>query len=135
MTTSTCEPQYGVTNPSPEEQESMPVRRFGSVIGLHPQKEQYYRDLHASVWPAIIARIRKSNIRNYSIHVIEIEGRKYLFSYLEYVGQDFEADMNNIAEDPETLRWWEETDPCQFPLDSGKPGAKWSAMEMVFMME
>lgn len=135
MTTSTCKPQYGVTNPSPEEQASMPVRRFGSVIGLYPEKEQYYRDLHASVWPSVIARIRKSNIRNYSIHVIEIEGKKYLFSYLEYVGQDFEADMNDIAEDPETQRWWKETDPCQFPLDSREPGAKWSDLEMVFMME
>lgn len=113
----------------------MPVRQFGSVIGLNPEKEQYYRELHANVWPTITARIRKSNIRNYSIYVTAIEGKKYLFSYFEYVGQDFESDVQDIAKDPETQRWWKETDPCQFSLPSRKPGVNWSDMEMVFMME
>ncbi len=135
MTASICNPQYGPTNPGPSEQDSRGIRRFGSVIGLRPEKEQYYRDLHADVWPSVIDRLRKSNIRNYSIHLIEIEGRKYLVSYLEYVGKDYEADMNAIAEDPETRRWWKETDPCQFSLDSKVPGLKWSPMEMLFLME
>jgi L-rhamnose mutarotase len=135
MNTPTCATCYGATNPTTEELSSMPLKRFASVIGLNPEKEQYYRQLHANVWPTIIARIRESNIRNYSIYVAEIEGRKYLFSYLEYVGHDFESDMRAIAEDPETRRWWKETDPCQLPLPSRKSGANWSDMEMVFMME
>ena len=135
MDASICNPLYGPTNPSPAEQDSGGVRRFGAVIGLKPEKEQYYRELHADVWPSVIDRLRKSNIRNYSIHLIKIEGREYLVSYLEYVGKDYEADMNAIAEDPETQRWWKETDPCQFSLDSKEPGLKWSAMEMLFLME
>ena len=134
MSASKSVPLFGPTNPTPAELKSMAVKRFGSVIGLSPAKEQYYRELHANVWPTVIARLRKSNIRNYSIYATEIEGKRYLVSYFEYVGQDYESDMRAIAEDPETQRWWKETDPCQLPLPTRKPGANWSEMEMVFLM-
>lgn len=128
-------PKYGKTNPSPEQQGSMPVKRFGSVIGLKADKEEYYRELHANVWPAIVNRLHKSNIRNYSIYITEIEDKKYLFSYFEYIGKDFAADMQAIADDPETHKWWMETDPCQIQLPNRKSGANWSDMEMVFLMQ
>jgi L-rhamnose mutarotase len=135
MQTSKCEPSYGPTNPSPEAQANSVVRRFGSVVGLSPEKEKDYRELHADTWPSILDRIKKSNMRNFSIYTTEIEGKKFLFSYFEYVGQDFEADMKAIAADPETKRWWKETDPCQLPLPNRKAGANWSEMEMVFLAE
>jgi L-rhamnose mutarotase len=128
-------PEYGSTNPSPEELEKMPIKRFGSVIGLKPEKEQYYRELHANAWPDVIKAIKRANIQNYSIYVTELDGNKYLFSYLEYVGTDFEADMQSIADDPITQKWWKETDPCQKQLPSRKPGANWTDMEMVFFCE
>ena len=131
----TPEPVFGPTNPTPEAQSESGVRRFGSVIGLNAEKEKYYRELHADVWPSVLARIKKSNMRNYSIYTTVIEGKKYLFSYFEYVGEDFEADMQAIADDPETQRWWKETDPCQFQLPTRKPNANWSEMEMVFLAE
>ncbi len=127
-------PVYGPTNPSAEDARKMPVKRFGSVIGLNPEKELYYRELHADVWPQILERIKASNIRNYSIYITELEGKKYLFSYFEYVGQDFDADMQAIGDDPETKRWWAETDPCQRRLPNRKDGAQWSDMEMVFLL-
>jgi L-rhamnose mutarotase len=65
----------------------------------------------------------------------ELEGKKYLFSYFEYTGDDYEGDMRAVAEDPETQRWWKETDPCQIQLPTHKPGANWSDMEMVFLMK
>ncbi len=133
METLSSDPVYGPTNPEPDTHAESGVRRFGSVIGLNPDKEKYYRELHANAWPSVLERIRKSNLRNYSIYVTEIEGKKYLFSYFEYVGQDFEADMQAIGDDPETQRWWQETDPCQFQLPTRKPGANWSEMEMVFL--
>ena len=113
----------------------MPIKRFGSVIGLNAEKEQYYRDLHADAWPMVIDRLRKSNIQNFSIYVTEIAGKRCLFNYFEYTGQNFESDMRRIAEDPETQRWWRETDPCQFQLPTRKPDANWSGMEMVCLME
>jgi len=127
-------PQYGPTNPAPEEAAAMPVKRLGSVIGLNPEKEAYYRKLHSGTWPAVLERLRKSHIRNYAIYVTQLDGKKYLFSYFEYVGKDYDADMEAIADDPETQRWWRETDPCQIQLPGTAPGANWKDMEMVFLM-
>ena len=69
MAASNSKPVYGPSNPSPEKQAESDVRRFGSVIGLNPEKEKYYRELHADVWPSVLDRIKKSNMRNYSISV------------------------------------------------------------------
>ncbi|MDR2982104.1 MAG: L-rhamnose mutarotase [Puniceicoccales bacterium] len=110
--------------------------RFASVTGLLPEKAAYYRDLHANPWPRIIDRLKKSNIQNYSIFVHEINGQPFLFSYLEYVGSNWEDDQRKIAEDPETRRWWKETDPCQKPLpEADSTGKIWADMEEVFHMD
>jgi L-rhamnose mutarotase len=110
-----------------------PPKRYASVTGLKPEKEAYYRKLHANPWPTITKKIHDCNIRNYSIHRIEIGGKPYLFSYFEYVGKDFDADMAKMAADPETRRWWKETDPCQSPLpEAAKKGEIWTGAEEVF---
>ncbi len=134
MNISSFEPIHGPTNPAPGDQYDGNILRFASVIGLVPEKETYYRQLHADAWPSIINRLRSSRIQNYSIFITEIEGKKYLFSYMEYVGDNLEADMRAIAEDPESRRWWHETEPCQIPLPSRHPGSQWSSMEQVFFM-
>mmetsp|Transcript_9891 Transcript_9891/g.15855 ORF Transcript_9891/g.15855 Transcript_9891/m.15855 type:complete len:146 (-) Transcript_9891:266-703(-) len=127
-------PVYGPTNPSPEEFARMKVKRFASVIGLNREKEQYYRILHSGTWTPVLERLRKSNIGNFSIYVTELAGKKYLFSYFEYTGNDYEKDMADIAKDPITQRWWQETDPCQLKLPNrAKPDDNWSQMEMVFL--
>ncbi len=128
-------PVYGPTNPTPAEAAAAPVRRFGAVIALRPEKEAQYRELHARVWPDVLERLRNSHFRNYSIYVAELDGKRYLFSYCEYTGRDLAADTAAIAADPETQRWWLETDPCQRQLPDRKPGANWSDLEMVFLME
>jgi len=106
--------------------------RYGSVIGLKPDMERRYRELHAHAWEAVTRRLAEANVRNYSIYVAELDGRKYLFSYFEYTGGDFDGDMRRIAEDPETRRWWRETDPCQVPLAEAAPGSRWTVLERVF---
>jgi L-rhamnose mutarotase len=103
------------------------------VTGLRPEKAATYEDLHAHPWPGVLKKISESHIRNYSIHKIEIEGKLYLFSYFEYTGNDFEADMAAMGEDAETLRWWEQTDPCQLPLPAAQAeGGIWTSAEEVF---
>ncbi|MTI15202.1 L-rhamnose mutarotase [Sansalvadorimonas verongulae] len=125
---------YGPTNPDLHHQRCSGVQRFASVTGLNPEKESYYRELHTRVWDGVLERLKASNIRNYSIHITQIDGRSLLFSYLEYTGDDYVADIKRIAEDPVTQKWWKETDPCQIPL-SGCGGNPWKPMEMVFLME
>jgi len=119
----------GLTKP-----ESAP-QRYVWITGLKPEKVEYYKQLHANPWPSVTHMLKQCNIRNYSIHLREISGKLYLFSYLEYVGKDFDADMKKMAQDPETQRWWRETDPCQQPLpDAAKAGKIWSDLEEVFYL-
>ncbi|MFP4054308.1 MAG: L-rhamnose mutarotase [Phycisphaerae bacterium] len=104
------------------------MKRYGSIIRVRPEKLREYKRLHANAWPGVLERIRKSNIRNYSIFYRD----GLLFSYFEYVGDDFEADMAAIGEDPVTREWWQHTDPCQMPVESAEEGEWWAPMEEVF---
>ena len=111
------------------------VRRCAWVTGLNPEKAERYRELHANPWPEVNATIKRCNIQNFSIHEREIEGKLYLFAYLEYTGDDFEGDMNKMAECPYTRKWWGETDPCQLPLpDAAAAGKIWGDTEEVYFL-
>lgn len=109
----------------------MTVRRVGAVIRLRPDMEAEYLELHANVWPAVLATLRSAHVRNYTIFLRD----GMLFSYLEYTGSDYDADMATIAEDDATRRWWQVTDPCQQPLDSAAPGEWWGPAQEVFHLE
>jgi L-rhamnose mutarotase len=93
--------------------------------------EAEYRELHAAVWPGVLARIQVSGIRNYTIFL----RAGVLFSYFEYVGDDYEADMAAMAADPVTQDWWRLTDPCQQPMPGAADGEKWSPLEEVFHVD
>lgn len=112
------------------------VARYGMVIGLNAAKLRKYKKLHAAVWPGVLKMIRKCNIRNYSIYLRRLdEGSHYLFSYFEYTGRNFAADMKKMAADPTTQEWWKHCIPCQKPLKDRKRGEWWAAMEEVFHMD
>lgn len=106
-------------------------RRYGSVIAVRPECLDEYKRLHAAVWPGVLKMIYDCNLRNYSIYYKD----GYLFSYYEYVGTDYEADMAKMAADPETQRWWDVCMPCQKPLDTRKEGEWWADMEEVFHVD
>jgi len=112
------------------------MKRYGSVIGLRPEKLEEYRRLHAAVWPDVLQRIRKCHIRNYSIYLRTLDdGRSYLFSYFEYTGRDYAADMGQMAADPTTQRWWAVCMPCQQPLAGRRKDEWWAGMEEVFHLD
>jgi Uncharacterized conserved protein len=109
------------------------MKRYGMVIGLRPEKIAEYKKLHAAVWPDVLKMIAQCHIRNYSIYLRQLDdGRQYLFSYFEYTGQDFAADMAKMAADPMTQRWWSVCKPCQQPLENRAPDEWWVGMEEVF---
>ncbi|RYU92214.1 L-rhamnose mutarotase [Mucilaginibacter terrigena] len=121
----------GCTNPNASGPQR--VQRYASITGLNPDSVQVYKDLHAHAWPAVLKKIKECNIRNYSIYIKQIDGKPYLFSYFEYSGTDFNADMKKMAADPNTQKWWRRTDPTQIPLpDAAAKGKIWSEMEEVF---
>ena len=105
--------------------------RYGSLIGVKPEKLEDYKYHHAHIWPEINQMIRACNIRNYSIYSFG----NLLFSYFEYVGDDYEADMAKMAADPRTQEWWALVKPFQEPLEERREDEWWAEMEEVYHLD
>ena len=104
------------------------MQRYGMVLGVRPERLEEYKEAHRHVWPEILAMIRECNIRNYSIYYKD----GMLFSYYEYVGDDYEADMARMAADSKTQEWWAWMEPMQVPLETRPEGEWWAEMAEVF---
>jgi L-rhamnose mutarotase len=78
------------------------MKRYGSLIGLSPEALNQYKTYLPAVWPEVLAMIQKCNIRNYSIFLKD----GLLFSYFEYHGTNYPADMARMAASPKTQEWW-----------------------------
>jgi len=109
------------------------MTRYGSVIGVRDEKIEEYKKLHAAVWPEVLSMIAECNMRNYTIFLRKMpDGKHYLFSTFEYVGDDMAADSAKMAADPKTQEWWTYCEPCQEPLPDRAEGEWWASMEEVF---
>lgn len=107
------------------------VTRYGTVIRVLPEKLEEYKALHAQPWTGVNSKLKEVHIRNYSIYYRD----GYLFSYFEYTGSDFQADMEKMALDSLTREWWKLTDPCQTPVESAGEGVWWAPMEEVYHLD
>jgi len=47
-------------------------------------------------------------------------------------GEDFDADMELMKQNPAMQEWWTICDPLQQPLETRAPGEWWARMEPVF---
>ncbi len=107
------------------------MKRFGQIIGVKPEHFETYKKYHAQVWPEILKKITECNIRNYSI--FHKDG--LLFAYMEYIGDDLDADMKKMAADPKTQQWWAIMEPMQQPVENREQGEWWANMEEVFHLD
>jgi L-rhamnose mutarotase len=101
------------------------------VLGIKPEAIDEYKRYHAAVWPEILDKISECNIRNYSIFLKD----NLLFAYMEYHGDDREADWAKMAADPKTQEWWRIMEPMQSPLATRKQGEWWAQMDQVFHLD
>ncbi|MFD8462403.1 L-rhamnose mutarotase [Streptomyces antimycoticus] len=105
-----------------------PERR-AFVVGVRPEKREQYLAPHRTVWPSVERKLTECNVRDYSIFICG----DILFAYYEYVGEDHEADMRRIADDPATQEWWTHTDPCQVRIAGERvPRAPWQPVDEVW---
>ncbi|MFZ4064416.1 MAG: L-rhamnose mutarotase [Candidatus Nanopelagicaceae bacterium] len=109
----------------------MAVKRIAQVVGVKPKDIVEYELIHEKVWPSVLEMLKKANVQNFSIYRYE----HLLFSYMEYIGDDYEADMAKIAADPETQRWWEITGPMQNPVAEVKDGQWWHTIPEKFHLD
>ena len=107
------------------------MKRYGSMVEVRPEKYAEYKRLHAAAWPGVLERLKASNFSNYSIFYRE----GWLFSYFEYLGDDFESDVAAMASDKTTQEWWAVCIPCLKPLDSLPEGEVWAPMEEIFHLD
>jgi len=98
-------------------------KRVAGAIRLKAKMFDRYTQLHDHTWDEVMQKMYEKNMRNFSVYLLEEES--IMFSYFEYVGNDFEKDMKEIGEDPVVIRWWSFCEPCQDPFHwSGKPPSK-----------
>lgn len=107
------------------------MRRFGQIINLKPEGADEYVRLHAETWPGVLAKIKDCNISNYSIFKKNLS----LFAYFEYIGTDFAGDMERMAADQETQRWWATVKPLMEPLENRSTGEFWADMDEIFHID
>jgi len=93
------------------------VQRYASVLGIPKENRERYEELHAAVWPEVLEQIKYGEL---------------LFSYFEYVGDDFDGDMAKMAEDPATQKWWDINKPLQRPLPDRAEGEWWTSIPEIF---
>ncbi|MBT5902090.1 MAG: L-rhamnose mutarotase [Opitutaceae bacterium] len=97
------------------------------MAGLEPASELQYRTLHQTNWPGVVDQMARSNRRYWVTFLIDFGEQLWLFTYSEYVGDDYAADDAATAADPVTQRWWKFTEPCLIPLTPG--GENWTTMQ------
>lgn len=107
------------------------MQRFAQIIKLKPEAMSTYRKHHTQVWPEVLQILRQGNYRNYSIYLFE----NTLFGYFEYIGTDFAADQNWIAQQPRVQEWSALMATMQHPVATAKSGEWWVSMEEVFHLE
>jgi len=77
-----------------------------------------------------LGHVRMSNANtSWAIHMIML----VLFSYFEYTGSDFSADIAKMAADPMTQKWWDVCKPCHEPLADRAADEWWAVMEEAFI--
>ena len=104
---------------------------FGQIGKLKPDKIEAYKALHKNPWPGVLKTIRECNLCHYSIF---IQGGQ-VFSYFEYIGEDYEADMEFMAKDPVTQEWWKYTKPCFEKYAISEKSEFYHDMEQIFYYE
>lgn len=101
------------------------------VNRVRPEHQEEYVEAHRAVPPAVLRTIRECNIRNYSIYLRD----SVLYSYFEYIGSDYDADMAKMGADPATVEWWSRMGPMQNPFENRAEGEWWAAMDEVFHVD
>ena len=107
------------------------MKRFGQMIKLKKGCAEEYIRYHQNSWTEVNQMINKSNIRNYSIYFKD----DFLFSYFEYVGNDFERDMQKIAADETTQKWWSLVKPLMEPVENREEWEFWANMAEVYHLD
>ena len=91
------------------------MKRIGTIMKLKPGATEDYIKIHNEIWDDVVKAAHEANMCNYTIYRLN----DYLFSYYEYIGDDFEADMAKKNALPISKRWQEATGELRECIDDG----------------
>ena len=101
------------------------------MIKIPESNWEKFEMLHANIWPEVPEILHKWNIRNFSIY----RYGELLFEYLEYVGNDFDADMKQVSQNPKTIEWRNLIAPLLDPVSEAIGNEQWHAIPEVFHVD
>lgn len=107
------------------------MKKIGQVCGITLENAEKYIEYHNNVPKEIRELIRECNIRNYRIFY----RNGLLFSYYDYIGENYEEDMRKMAENADNQKWWDLVKPIMSPLADRKKGEFWADMDLIFEQE
>ncbi|MBE6739801.1 MAG: L-rhamnose mutarotase [Ruminococcaceae bacterium] len=89
------------------------MKRIGTLTKVKDGMMDAYKKIHDEIWDDVVEASHSCGTRNFTIFSIG----DYLFSYCEYVGEDYEADMKRKAELEAIKKWKEATGAMLTPVD------------------
>ena len=92
------------------------MKRVITYAKLKPEKIEDYIKLHKEPWPELLSLLSSCNITNYSISMRGDE----LYTYYEYVGTDYDADMEKMDNSEIMQKWWTFSKPCFLNHEKGE---------------
>ena len=104
------------------------MKKIGQICGITAENAKKYIEYHNNIPKEIRDLIRECNIRNYSIFY----RNGVLFSYYEYVGDDYSADMQKMADNADNQKWWDLVKPIMSPLPDKAEDEFWADMDLIF---
>ena len=104
--------------------------RYCFLLQVRPERIDEYRERHRAVWPEMLAALRDTGWRNYSLHLRD-DG--LLVGYVEC--DDLAAAQRAMAETDINARWQAEMAQYFTGLDGRAPDEGFLVLEEVFHLE
>jgi len=106
------------------------MQRVCFLLKVRPDRLAEYKKRHKAVWPEMLAALRETGWRNYSLFLRD-DG--LLVGYLET--SDFTEALRGMAGREINARWQREMAPFFEALDGRRPDEDMLALEEVFHLE
>ncbi len=104
--------------------------RYCFLLQVRPDRLDEYRERHRAVWPEMLAALRDTGWRNYSLH-LRADG--LLVGYVE--ADDLAAAQAAMAATEVNARWQAEMAELFVELPSGSPDTSFTVLEQIFDLD
>ena len=109
----------------------MSIKRYAMVVKLKEEKKEFYLKNHQNVWPEVLSELKKVKVKNYSIFLKD----DFMFGYLEYEGDNFDQDMEEMQKIPVVNEWTILMIDCFNSFPNHEKNKSWVMMNQIFYME